>query len=97
MVEMNMNRRQFLKLSGATAATLAVVPSIPAVGIVLILGIDRFMSEVRSLINYIGNGVASLAISRWEKEVSASHLNQALGENNLDRIVDKNYAPVKLR
>ncbi len=60
------------------AATLSVVPAIPAVGIVLILGIDRFMSEARSLINYIGNGVAALVISRLEKEVSASELNQAL-------------------
>ena len=64
------------------AATLSIVPSIPAVGIVLILGIDRFMSEARSLINYIGNGVASLVISRWEKEISAQSLNQALIGSN---------------
>ncbi|CDZ79185.1 C4-dicarboxylate transport protein [Legionella massiliensis] len=56
------------------AATLSVVPLIPPVGIVLILGIDRFMSEARSLINFIGNGVATLAISRWEKEISAEQL-----------------------
>jgi aerobic C4-dicarboxylate transport protein len=62
------------------AATLSVVPTIPAIGIVLILGIDRFMSEARSLINYIGNGVASLAISRWENEVSAQKLNQIMNE-----------------
>lgn len=63
------------------AATLAVVPTIPAVGIVLILGIDRFMSEARSLINFIGNGVASLVISRWENEVSVQQLQQAMGVN----------------
>lgn len=56
------------------AATLSVVPVIPAVGIVLILGIDRFMSQARSLINYIGNGVASIVISRWEKEITAEEL-----------------------
>lgn len=64
------------------AATLAVVPNIPAVGIVLILGIDRFMSEARSLVNYIGNGVATLVISRWENEVSSDTLNQALEESS---------------
>lgn len=45
------------------------------------------MSEARSLINYIGNGAASLAISRWENEISASQLKHALGENNLDGAV----------
>lgn len=45
------------------AATLSVVPTIPAVGLVLILGIDRFMSEARALINFIGNGVACMVIS----------------------------------
>ena len=60
------------------AATLSVVPSIPPVGIVLILGVDRFMSEARSLINFIGNGVASLVISRWQNEMSAQALQTAL-------------------
>jgi aerobic C4-dicarboxylate transport protein len=60
------------------AATLSVVPSIPAVGIVLILGVDRFMSQARSLINYVGNGVASLSVSRWENEISSAQLNAAL-------------------
>lgn len=78
------------------AATLAVVPTIPAVGIVLILGIDRFMSEARSLINFIGNGVASLAISRWENEVSIASLDQALGVvNPTDKRIDKDAVPIK--
>ena len=38
------------------AATLAVVPSIPVAGLALILGVDRFMSEARSLTNFVGNG-----------------------------------------
>ncbi|MDQ2994561.1 MAG: C4-dicarboxylate transporter DctA [Pseudomonadota bacterium] len=63
------------------AATLSVVPTIPTAGIVLILGIDRFMSEARSLINFIGNGIAALVISRWENEVSAAALNQSLTKN----------------
>ncbi|MBA2656143.1 MAG: C4-dicarboxylate transporter DctA [Tatlockia sp.] len=62
------------------AATLSAVPVIPPVGIVLILGIDRFMSEARSLINYIGNGVAALVISRWENEVTPASLAKKFSE-----------------
>lgn len=51
------------------AATLSVVPIIPVGGIVLVLGIDRFMSEVRALVNYIGNGVGAIVVSRWEGEL----------------------------
>ena len=51
------------------AATLAVVPSVPVAGLALILGVDRFMSEARSLTNFIGNGVATLVVSRWEREL----------------------------
>jgi len=60
------------------AATLAVVPSIPVAGLALILGIDRFMSESRSLTNTIGNGVASIVISRWEKELDYDQLTREL-------------------
>ena len=48
------------------AATLAVVPSIPVAGLALILGVDRFMSEARSITNFIGNAVATLIVSKWE-------------------------------
>src|SRR6185369_4286772 len=47
------------------AATLAVVPSVPVAGMALILGVDRFMSECRSLTNFIGNAVATIVISAW--------------------------------
>jgi aerobic C4-dicarboxylate transport protein len=60
------------------AATLAVVPSIPVAGLALILGIDRFMSEVRSITNFIGNGVATIAVSGWEKELDRGKLQQEL-------------------
>lgn len=56
------------------AATLAVVPSIPIESLALLVGIDRFMSECRAITNLIGNGVATVAISRWEGEVSAENL-----------------------
>lgn len=48
------------------AATLSIVPSIPVAGMALILGVDRFMSECRSLTNFIGNAVACVVVSRWE-------------------------------
>ena len=60
------------------AATLAVVPSIPVAGLALILGIDRFMSEARALTNFIGNGVATIVVARWEGELDQSQLNREL-------------------
>jgi aerobic C4-dicarboxylate transport protein len=61
------------------AATLAVVPSIPVAGLALILGIDRFMSEARSITNFIGNGVAAVVVSRWENELDLAALRRELG------------------
>jgi len=60
------------------AATLAVVPSIPVAGLALILGIDRFMSESRSLTNFIGNGVATVVVSKWEGELDREALAREL-------------------
>lgn len=60
------------------AATLSVVPSVPVAGLALILGIDRFMSEARAITNIIGNGVATIVVSRWEKELDVEHLNREL-------------------
>jgi aerobic C4-dicarboxylate transport protein len=60
------------------AATLAVVPSIPVAGLALILGIDRFMSEARSLTNFIGNGVAVIVVSSWENELDRVTLTAEL-------------------
>ena len=60
------------------AATLAVVPTIPVAGMALILGIDRFMSECRALTNFIGNGVATVVVSHWEKELDHERLQQQL-------------------
>lgn len=60
------------------AATLAVVPSVPVAGLALILGIDRFMSEARALTNIIGNGVATIVVSRWENELDLKRLKAEL-------------------
>jgi len=60
------------------AATLAVVPTVPVAGLALVLGIDRFMSEARALTNFVGNGVATLVIARWEGELDTEVLNREL-------------------
>jgi len=60
------------------AATLSVVPSLPVTGMVLILGIDKFMSECRALTNIVGNGVACVVVSAWERELDRGRLAIAL-------------------
>ena len=59
------------------AATLSVVPTIPVAGMALILGVDRFMSECRSLTNFIGNAVAAIVVARWERAVAPDRLRAA--------------------
>ncbi len=60
------------------AATLQAVPGIPLASLALLVGIDRFMSECRAITNFIGNGVATVVISRWEGEITASELRHNL-------------------
>jgi aerobic C4-dicarboxylate transport protein len=60
------------------AATLAIVPKVPLAGMALILGIDRFMSECRSLTNFIGNAVATVVVARWEGALDKEALDRAL-------------------
>jgi aerobic C4-dicarboxylate transport protein len=62
----------------ALVGTLSVIPTIPVAGMALILGIDRFMSMFRGLVNMIGNGVATLVVARWEKEISSESLKNTL-------------------
>jgi aerobic C4-dicarboxylate transport protein len=62
----------------ALVATMTVIPTIPVAGMALILGIDRFMSMCRATVNMIGNGVATVVVSRWEKEIDRETLNQNL-------------------
>ena len=60
------------------AATLTAVPTIPVAGMALILGIDRFMSEARSLTNLVGNTVATLVVARWENSLNLQQLRREL-------------------
>jgi aerobic C4-dicarboxylate transport protein len=69
------------------AATLSVVPEVPVAGMALILGVDRFMSECRSLTNFIGNAVATVVVSRWEG---------ALDRDRLRSVLDGDVSVIKL-
>jgi aerobic C4-dicarboxylate transport protein len=60
------------------AATFAAIPTIPVAGLALILGIDRFMSEARALTNLVGNGVATVVVSKWENELNETRLARVL-------------------
>jgi aerobic C4-dicarboxylate transport protein len=61
------------------AATLPLVGNVPVAGVALILGIDRFMSEARALTNIIGNAVATVVVSCWEKEIDHEEARKHLG------------------
>ncbi len=60
------------------AATLSIVPTVPVAGMALILGVDRFMSECRSLTNFVGNAVAAIVVARWEGKLDRPALDAAL-------------------
>ena len=60
------------------AAILASIPSIPTQSLALLVGIDKFMSECRALTNVIGNGVATIVVSRWEKELDRAKLREVM-------------------
>jgi aerobic C4-dicarboxylate transport protein len=60
------------------AATLAIVPDIPIQSLAILVGIDKFMSECRALTNLVGNGVATVVISRWEAELDTAKLDEVM-------------------
>jgi len=60
------------------AATLAVFPMIPVASLALLLGVDRFMSEARSITNLIGNGVATLAVAKWDGTLDVDRARRVL-------------------
>jgi len=62
----------------ALVATLSVIPTIPVAGMALILGIDRFLSMFRGVVNMIGNGVATLVLARWEEHLPVETLRRNL-------------------
>ena len=68
------------------AATLSAVGNIPVAGLTLLLGVDRFMSEARAITNLIGNGVASVAVSRWEGELDLERARAVLDGKVVDEL-----------
>ena len=66
------------------AATFAAIPTIPVAGLALILGIDRFMSEARALTNLVGNGVATVVVSRWENELDLKRMARVLNNESAE-------------
>ena len=62
----------------ALVATMMVIPTIPVAGMALILGIDRFLSMCRAIVNMMGNAVATLVIAGWENELDRSALERHL-------------------
>ena len=60
------------------AAILAAVPAIPVQGLALLVGIEKFMSECRALTNVVGNGVATLVVSRWQGELDSTKLREVM-------------------
>ena len=72
----------------ALVATMMVVPTIPVAGMALILGVDRFLSMCRAVVNMIGNAVATLVIARWENELDRTALVHHLrGTNGLENAI----------
>jgi aerobic C4-dicarboxylate transport protein len=78
------------------AATLSVVPSIPVAGMALIFGVDKFMSECRALTNIIGNGVATLVVSAWEKELDRQRLTAALSGSMVETVPGSDTVSIDL-
>lgn len=71
------------------AAILAAVPAIPVQSLALLVGIEKFMSECRALTNVVGNGVATIVVSRWEGELDSGRMRDAMarpGENNEPKV-----------
>lgn len=62
------------------AATLASIGTVPVAGLVLLLGADRFMNEARAVVNLIGNGVATIAIARWDGALNLDTVRQVIRE-----------------
>jgi aerobic C4-dicarboxylate transport protein len=60
------------------AAILAAVPAIPVQGLALLVGIEKFMSECRALTNVVGNGVATIVVSRWQGELDTAKMREIL-------------------
>lgn len=70
----------------ALTATLSTVGHVPAAGIMLIFGIDKFMSECRALVNFCGNAVATLVVARWENALDLERARRVLAGERVEAL-----------
>ncbi|MBK5074222.1 dicarboxylate/amino acid:cation symporter [Budviciaceae bacterium CWB-B4] len=68
------------------AATISAVGHLPLAGLALILGIDRFMSEARALTNLIGNGVATVVVAKWCRQIDEDKLHEELNNQGSKKV-----------
>src|SRR6476469_6630858 len=73
----------------ALAATLSTVGTVPAAGIMLIFGIDKFMSECRALVNFIGNAVATLFVAKWDRGLDVDRVRKVLNRQDVPDLPDE--------
>jgi aerobic C4-dicarboxylate transport protein len=81
------------------AATLSSVGTVPVTGLVLLLGVDRFMNEARAVTNLIGNGIATIAIAKWDGALDQAMVQEVINEQNgkaPPTIIDAEPEPVPL-
>jgi aerobic C4-dicarboxylate transport protein len=69
------------------AATISTIPAIPPAALALLVGVDRFMSEVRAITNLIGNAVATVAIARWDKALDLDRARHVLATHGEAEVV----------
>ena len=72
----------------ALTATLSTLGTIPAIGIMLVFGIDKFMSECRALVNFIGNSVATLFVAKWNNELDVDRARKVFAGNDVPPLDD---------
>jgi aerobic C4-dicarboxylate transport protein len=75
------------------AAILTTVPSIPIQSLAILVGIDKFMSECRALTNVVGNGIATLVVSRWEGELDLSKFADAVNHPDIGQEIQNPLNP----
>jgi aerobic C4-dicarboxylate transport protein len=78
------------------AATLSSFHAIPVAGLVLLLGVDRFMNEARAVVNLIGNGVATIAIAKWEGALDQDTVKAVIAEQRGERPRNITASPAEL-
>lgn len=77
------------------AATLTTIHSIPLVGLVLLLGIDRFLNEARAVTNLIGNGIGTIAIAKWDNSFDVEACEREIAAMKNEKAARRGLAALK--